>query len=257
MVLPTFLGIGASRSGTTSLYAYLRDHPQVFVPPTKELHFFTFGQRGAAKVEALEGYRRHFEGAGPFAMRGEISPSYLWHPAAARAIRETLGDIRLLVLLRDPVERAISDYQYGRANGAINVDFPAFLRQGVAELRAGRVTALPFAPSAVLWKGLYSRQVRAYAELFPREAVGLWLFEDLRDQPERFARALCQFLGVEPVAGLVPGRTNQRGEAVPVGVEERRRLADLYRKDIAVTADLIGRDLSHWAPEGRGRKAGP
>src|SRR5437762_6880111 len=107
-MLPNFLILGAAKSGTTSLYHVLKQHPQVFVTEKKELHFFVkehWYRRG------MRCYARHFAPArAEHRAVGEATPVYLCHPAAPHRIREHLPEARLIAIVRDPVQRAHSHY---------------------------------------------------------------------------------------------------------------------------------------------------
>ena len=218
MALPNFLIIGAQKAGTTTLYHLLRGHPAIFMPEVKEPGFFirgfpdpvrfqtlrrpddgrtatTIGSRGAA-WSTLEEYAALFEPGAELPLRGEASTPYLPSPYAARRIAEVLPDIRLIVLLRDPVERAFSAYTYNLSRGTEPA--PTFAEAVASELRGERddwVYGWRY-----LYTGRYAEHLRRYLDLFPRERLAVFRFEELRaDSGAVFADA-CRFLGVEPVA---------------------------------------------------------
>jgi len=125
--LPTFLVIGAARSGSSSLHDSLRQHPQVFVSPIKEPHFFSNenkepprgvpGAPRSTRVTDINRYMELFEGAKPGMAVGEASVSYLYSEDAPDRIRHYVPDVRLVAILRNPVERAYSAFQYLRERG--------------------------------------------------------------------------------------------------------------------------------------------
>lgn len=126
---PNFIVVGAPKAGTTSLYYYLKQHPDVFLPEKKELHFFSHeeicfytGGPGDAFIarevcKSWIDYERHFRGAENFSARGDISPSYLIHSDTAERIFKSLGKVKIIILLRDPVEKIISQYTHLCASG--------------------------------------------------------------------------------------------------------------------------------------------
>jgi hypothetical protein len=129
-MLPNFIVIGAAKAGTTALYWYLAEHPAVFMSPVKETNFFAYGLDDAGQllygipelhqfpVTTLSEYEKLFANAGDAAAVGEASPIYLECPQAAGRIRTRIPDARLICGLRDPVERAYSDYlMYLRLRG--------------------------------------------------------------------------------------------------------------------------------------------
>lgn len=219
MTLPNFLIIGAQKAGTTTLYRLLSSHPDIFMPSMKEPGFFIrgfpdpvrfqmlrrpddgrhaepVGSRGGG-CYTLEEYTALFEPGVAFPLRGEASTPYLPSPYAAKRIAELLPDARLIVLLRDPVQRAFSAYNYNLSRG----QEPArtFADAIASELRGERddwVYGWRY-----LYSGRYAEHLRRYLEVFPREQLEVYRFEALRaDAGAVFAEA-CRFLGVEPTAG--------------------------------------------------------
>ena len=132
-MIPNFLVVGASRSGTTTLHDLMQRHDRIFVPAVKELHYFTFNhiRCGTNNPMSRSDYEAFFQNSTEFTARGEISPSYLWVPGTAKLINSELPNIKIIILLRHPVERAISDYQYSWQYGLNKIDFTDFSRSGI------------------------------------------------------------------------------------------------------------------------------
>ena len=120
--LPDFLGLGVQKGGTTSLHRLLEQHPDVFLPPVKEVHYFSLNY---ASGEAW--YRSQFAGAKPDQHCGEITPYYIFHPQVAARVKEALPQAKLIVLLRDPVDRALSQYFHSRRHGFESLELEAAL----------------------------------------------------------------------------------------------------------------------------------
>ncbi|HZO97822.1 MAG TPA: sulfotransferase [Gaiellaceae bacterium] len=185
MRLPDFLFIGADRSGSTWLFRVLRAHPQCFVPPAKDLYYFDrFYRRG------LDWYAAFFREAPASAVAGELSHDYLYSPEAADRIASVLPDARLLVFLRHPVDRAFSEYLFLVRSGLVR---SGELRRTLAEN-----------PDPVE-HSRYARYLHAYLDRFPRERVGVFLYDELQQDPAAFARRVFEFLGVGFVDGLPYG----------------------------------------------------
>lgn len=272
--LPTFVIAGAMRCGTTSLAAWLRDHPDVFIPREKELHFFDrHYERG------LDWYAEQFAGATTETAVGEATPNYLFEHASLERLSRDLPGVRLVVLLRDPVARAHSHYLHRVARGGENLSFEDALAAEPARLAAG--DALDRAHYSYLERGRYLEQLRRVRALFPEDAVAVHLFEDLRDDPLSLFGAVASFLGVE--AGLVPDAVGRQANAYQrfrslrirkaasrlpgpirdaVGRMNRVRdrdypdispaavsmLSEAYRPEREGLAELLGRDLHEWGP---------
>lgn len=202
---PNLFIAGAAKAGTTSLYAYLRAHPDVFFPPIKEPHYFAdvrpapehrYAQRRF--ITRREDYLALFAGAGKARLRGDASPSYLWSEKAPARIAEVSPEARILVLLRDPVERAWSHYLMEFREGAEHGGFLEALERDLARPRKGWAVSHLYVEL-----GLYAEQIARYFAHFPRRQVFILELEELRAPASRrtaLAR-LCAFLGIDP-AGL-------------------------------------------------------
>jgi Sulfotransferase family len=196
---PNFFIVGAAKAGTTSLYAGLRQHPDVFMSYPKEPHFFTQVNPPAELRWHFEAYaspQRYlglFEGSRGFKAVGEASTSYLWHPQVAWRIRRQVPDARIIIALRDPIERAYSHYLMHVREGIQPLDFYDALQEDL-----GRTDPAWAISHFYVGKGQYARQVRRYLEVFGPDRVRIVLFDDL----ERDARAqlgeIARFLGLDP-----------------------------------------------------------
>lgn len=268
-MLPNFIVIGAPRAGTSWIHKNLLDHPEVFVPQKKELHFF---DREYDKGIAY--YEEYFaEWKGQKAI-GEATPDYLHGSYSATDIpalmHKHVPDARLIASLRNPIERAYSRYWNAKAkfdhNRSLSFeeklkDRPEFVKEG-----------------------MYADQLESYYAHFPRERILVLLYDDLEADPHGFMRQIYSFLGVDPDfesdwettkvnqaagkknlansrflyqlsralswAGL-HGASSRVREAnsvdqPPMSAETRRRLTDVYREPNRRLAALIGRDLSRW-----------
>ncbi len=174
--LPNFLYIGPDKAGSSWLHETLIKHPDVYLSPAKDLYFFDrYYDRG------LAWYAAQFKDAGGQEVVGEICQDYLFHPEAAERIHESLGpDVRVMVSLRDPVERAWSSYLYMRKHGIGPDTFAAALESRPELLDHGR----------------YATGLDRFLALLPRENVHVALFDDLTSDPQGFLDGVTDFLGV-------------------------------------------------------------
>jgi hypothetical protein len=211
MTLPNFVIIGAQKAGTTWLAAMLRQHPDVFMAP-REIHFF---DREENFRLGLGWYERHFDGASGHKAVGEKTPDYLCTNGRAgdghregvqRALHAALPDARLVAVLRNPVERALSAARHLVMAGWVS----PWLR--LDDLIVGRATDLAHA-HGVVDCGFYARHLEAYLELFSREQILVLVYEeDVVADPEGGLRAACEFLDVDPGFAF-RGATERRNEA--------------------------------------------
>lgn len=242
--LPDFLIIGAQRAGTTALYEYLRRHPGIAGPAWKEVNFFdVHHRRGQAW------YRGHF----PIRSRaivGEASPSYLFHPLAPERVAALLPEARLIALLRNPIERALSHYHHEVDLGREPLPFEEALEREEERMRGEleRMLGDPAYFSDAWWnhtyvaRGRYAEQLERWLAFFPREQLLVLTSEELFAQPRQTYACVLDFLGAGPHAlGSYP-RVFARdySEMLP---ETRLRLADYYAEPNAQISELLGREL--------------
>ena len=177
LIWPNFYIVGAPKCGTSSVWAYLRGHPEVFFPPIKEPHFFT------APAQSLERYQSLYRKAAGYKAIGDASTSYLWQASASGRIREVSPEARILILLRDPVERAYSHYDMAVRTGKERLPFAEAVDCDRSELIA---------------PGMYHEHVLRFFETFGRERVGVYLMEDLKKDSPGVMAAICRHIGVDP-----------------------------------------------------------
>lgn len=196
---PNFFVVGAAKAGTTSLYEYLKQHPQVYMSPVKEPHFFS-------RVGALAGDNRFvraitdeneylalFRYAMDYKAIGEASPSYLWDDHAPYRIKQKVPDAKIIILLRDPIERAYSHYLADVREYGVNQTFYEALAQDAAcRNRAWGVSHL------YVELGQYASQVARYLEVFTPQYVRVYLFDDFKRSPKDTVRDIALFLGLDP-----------------------------------------------------------
>jgi hypothetical protein len=283
MVWPNFFVVGAPKAGTTSLYHYLRQHPDVFMSPVKEPQYYARDDASPFSL-SRDGYLALFAGAGAHSAIGEASPQYLHAAQAAGGIAADVPGARIVISLRDPVERAWSSYLQ-RLRGARERRDPA------AALRRD---------SYYVATSHYAEGVARYQARFGRERVHVLLFEELRAETLRTMRGIFAFLqvdaafqpdlsqrynparvprsrllnqllhaGVHAARIVLPRRARGTGLAKllqrpllrpppPMPAALRHAMRPWFHADVEATSALIGRDLSHWlAPEPRPDDASP
>lgn len=219
-MVPNFLVVGAMKAGTTSFYAYLKDHPQVFMASPKELHFFvdqqvdgSFGVRPANWSKGIGWYERHFEAADGAIARGEASPTYsAWpvYPGVAARMASVVPEARLIYVIRHPIERLHSQFVSDAMRGA-----------------PGRIDEVLLEQPGYLARSRYADQIEQYLEHFPREQLLVIRSEDLRDHRRETMRRVYGFLGVDtdwvhPDLALEHHRTAEKRMLRPTARKLRR-----------------------------------
>jgi sulfotransferase family protein len=224
MKLPNFFIVGAPKAGTTSLYNYLGQHPQIYMSPLKEPNYFAAEMRFenfvaearpriAEEMRALqeylrgnmrqkrfgglvstwEDYLRLFGNVADEIAIGEATPCYLWSETAARNIAARIPGAKIIINLRNPVDRAFSQYLHMLTVGATR---RSFRDQIHANLSCETRLLGPLRP--LLEYGFYNEQVSRYLEAFPASQIHISFYEELQRAPERLLTALFSFLGVDP-----------------------------------------------------------
>jgi Sulfotransferase family len=284
---PNLFLVGAAKAGTTTVYAGLARHPAIYMSPVKEPHYFSRIEPSAERraffphVSNEAEYLALFDGAADQSLLGEASTSYLWDPHAAERIRRTSPEARILIIVRDPVERAYSQYFNDVREG---LEQRPFMEALIDERRRG--PGRWGVSSLYVDCGLYADQVRRYVDAFGA-LVHVSVFEELAADERRALAAIHAFLGLPPTAAtsdapamnpaalprnklggrllgsgkartlarrLVPRRVRSRARRAllkpatrpPMDPEARALLVDLYRSDVERLADLLSRPLP-WA----------
>jgi Sulfotransferase domain len=252
--LPDFLILGAQKAGTTALYAYLREHPALTGPAWKEVSFF---DRQFWRGEAW--YRGNFPNkvylrairsrAGVDPIVGEASPSYVFHPLAPERAAELVPDARLIVLVRNPVDRALSHYHHEVALGREPLPFEQALDDEETRM-AGELERMrdPRYFSHAWWnftyqaRGRYAEQLERWLELFPHEQLLVIPSEDLLQRSRETYAHVLDFLGAPPHELAAYPRIFER-EYPPMDPATRDRLRDHFAEPNRRLYELLGRDL--------------
>jgi hypothetical protein len=251
--LPDFLVIGAQKAGTTALYAYLRWHPGITGPSWKEVSFF---DRHWWRGEAW--YRGQFPLRSGGKLVGEASPSYLFHPLAPERARAVVPDAKLIALLRDPVDRAYSQYQHEVALGREPLSFEEAVAAEGDRTRgeADRLVADPKAFSRAWWdhtyvaRGRYAEQLERWLAVFPREQLLVVRTEDLGQSPGETYASILEFLGATPHALPEYPRVFDR-DYEQMRPETRAALAGTFAEPNRLLEALLGRSFGWSSDEPR------
>ncbi|MBS0018680.1 MAG: sulfotransferase [Arthrospira sp. SH-MAG29] len=290
--LPNFLIIGVEKSGTTSIYNYLNQHPEVYMSPVKETNFLERewsldDNRKPSRIDTLEKYTDLFKSVTNEKAIGEVSPNYLFkYKTSIPKIDKILPNTKLIAILRNPVDRAYSDYLMHIRDVIGGKNVPSLSAQA---------TKNPIT-SFTIKKGFYVEPLMAFFEKFGRENIKVYWYDDLQESPVAFMQDIYEFIGVDktfipdtsrraqqaavpknqtvnsvlrtqnPVRKTVasilrlflPEATRQKirdrllsanyqgKSALPLTEEERQLLQNLYREDILKLQELLDKDLSHW-----------
>jgi hypothetical protein len=203
--LPTFIVIGAPKSGTTSLYFYLRQHPDIYLPKTKELHYFSFPELGIASsgpgdAEALSGlcqtieqYKAQYQEVTNQSAIGDISPSYLYYSSSAKKIFDTLGMVKIIVLVRNPVDKAYSQYMHMVREGLETLSFSEAIAAESSRRDLGWGDMWRYAESS-----LYAEKLDEFITTFGKDNVKVIYFDDFTKNTSSILTDLLSYISVDP-----------------------------------------------------------
>jgi len=304
-----FFLVGAAKCGTTSLSDWLKVHPKIFIPQIKETNYFStdikvekfnrFYEQNTfldldsyfadeeleplhiSFVQKREQLNRLYKDAPPDSIRGECSTSHLYSIAAANNIRSFNDQSKIIIILRDPIERAFSHYLMARKYGFTNLDFRSAVKKDLSVRKKGWGISELFVDL-----GLYSKQIQRYQDNFPAGQILIVPFEELRDQAQKTYNNICLFLGVQIATLPNQQQLNQAamprmnklnlwltqsgvkkdlGKLIPTNLkervkkfyytdvnlpsltnEDRKFMLDIFREDIERTERITGMDLSDW-----------
>lgn len=246
---PDFLIVGAQRSGTTSLFRYLAEHPAVKPPVRKEIQYFSLNY---AQGEGW--YRTHFPLAGRQRVTFEATPYYLFHPAAAERAASTVPGAKVIALLRDPVSRAFSHWQHNAERGLEHLGFEAALdaepQRLVGEEQRLCADATYGSDAHRLWsytaRGEYASQLERWLAHYRREQLLVLRSEDLYEKPRETYERTLGFLGLSPFDLAAYPRYTRRASDAQMTETARARLTAHFLPHNERLAALIGEEV-WWA----------
>ncbi|MEZ6010790.1 MAG: sulfotransferase domain-containing protein [Hyphomonas sp.] len=242
-----FLIAGVQKGGTTALDAYLRQHPEICMAKKKEPHFFD--RRPPTGIGAIDRaiYHRNFDwsAARDGCRLGEATPITCWWQGALERVWDYNSEIRLIMLLRDPVERAWSHYRMDCRRGRETLSFAEAIR--MERERARRSLPHQDRERSYLSRSFYAPQVREMRRLFPDSQLLFLRSEGLSVHPQVALAEVCDFLGVARHEFDFRHRPNAAPEARGIPSHERAFLSRLFRHDAAETCELLGWRREGWS----------
>lgn len=224
MTMPNFLVVGAAKSGTTSLANYLRQHPQIFIPEFKEPHYFcnaTWG--GVPFINDLESYEALFDDVSDEVAIGECSTGYLYYPEAPKLIYERIPECKIIIILRNPVDRAFSLYGHMVRDGVEKLNFEDAIAEERVSLRY--INGHDYGYNYIKI-GFVSELVRAYIQLFGRNRVFIRTFDAYTANTDSTLKDLFNFLGVNPEC-----KVNTKKKLNASGLPQFKYLHDVLNDD--------------------------
>ena len=238
-----FILAGAQKSGTTALHYFLSRHPDIAMGDQQEIHFFDNDAQFISAVD-YEELHKHYPPLTPSMIAGDCTPSYLYHEPAVERIWKYNPNLKLLIILRNPAERAFAHWNMQRFKGREPLDFFDAVRE--EQTRIGGAPPVDARRFAYIGRGFYGRQLERVFKLFPREQVKAVKFEDFKANQRETVASVLSFLGRKPSRSI----RNKDRNIVPyeraMNWEERVFLYNLFAEDIAKLEQLLDWDCSDW-----------
>jgi hypothetical protein len=241
----SFIVAGAQKSGTTALEQYLSEHPEICVPRgRKELHFFDRDRNFVAQPVDYDRYHANFAPQAGHRLLGEATPDYLYWPAAPERMAAYNPALKLIVVLRDPIARAFSQWNMARQIGREPLRFFDAVK---AEPERARVMTLDRAMRfAYVDRGRYPRQLARLWDHFPKEQTIVFKTEELLHAPEAVLARIETFLGVAPFAAVTPRIVHSYTYDTTMTEEARRYLVGVFEPEIRELERMLGWDCGAW-----------
>ncbi len=273
MVLPNFLIIGAQKAGTTTLQRVLNLHPNIFMSKPKELNYFFFDKY---YNKGLKWYKKHFKGYAGEQWVGEASPGYIVAENAPKRIKTDLGDVKIIITIRNPIDRAYSQYWDNRRSLIEKYNFEEAIKHSPITWRKGE--------RGYLARGIYIRDIKRYLEYFERDQMLILLMDELISDPQNYFNKCFRFLDLAPIEVSnknirsnpprirnnnfykfflenpkyckyikIPLRSIifrwgklETWKYPPMDIETRKKLGEVFFNSNKELEGLLQEDLSHW-----------
>jgi len=238
-----FVLAGAQKSGTTALHYFLSRHPKITMGDQQEIHFFDNDALFVSEPD-YEQLHQHYPLLAASTLAGDCTPSYIYHEPAMERIWKYNPKIKLLILLRNPVDRAFAHWNMQRFRCREPLDFFDAVREEKTRMAgAPRAEARRF---AYVDRGFYGQQLARLFKFFPREQVKAVKFEDFKEKQREMLTSIFSFLGVKPPRAVRSKDRNIVPYARAMNWEEKVFLYHLFADDIAKVEQLLGWDCSDW-----------
>lgn len=244
---PDFIVVGAQKAGTGALRSYLRQHPLIVTSHEKEVHFFDFNFKKGAKW-----YEQQFpERPSSDHVMGEKTPSYIFDPRIPKRVFSLYPNVKIIMILRNPVSRAYSHYHFNLRRNKEHLSFEEALeaepKRLVGERRKMKqdpsYRAIKYKRYSYLTRGMYADQIKRWLKYFPREQILIINCEDLSTNPLKPVNEVLAFLGLDPLGSL--GKSEKKpSHYSPMNPETREKLIEFFRPYNQELEELTGIDFN-------------
>jgi hypothetical protein len=246
-MLINFLIVGAQKAGTTALSNYLGQHPNLYIPPCKEVHFFddenqAWGNKQSIQLKYHEIYSSLI--SQPDVLCGDATPIYSYWVPAMQRIWSYNPTMKLIFCLRNPIDRAYSHWAMEVKRGWDNLSFEEAIEQ--EEERCREALPKQHRVYSYVSRGFYSEQIRRIWRFFPKHQTLIFRQEQLGENPAQILKKAHQFLGVEHQYSESVGYANTGTYTKTMNPDTRAKLQAIFDPEISQLEQMLGWNLSHW-----------
>ena len=243
----SFLIVGVQKAGTTALSTYLGEHQKIYIPPFKEVHFFDDESQEWNNQAAIKlNYHANFPSIDlrPGILNGDATPIYSYWAPAIQRIWSYNPTIKLILCLRNPIDRAYSHWAMEAKRGWDHLNFEQAIEH--EEERCRETLPHQHRVYSYISRGFYSEQIRRMWSFFPRKQTLILQQDELSQNANTTLRKVHQFLGVEhqPCSSVV--NANPGNYAMPMDIATRAKLQAIFDPEISQLEEMLGWDLNHW-----------
>lgn len=239
-----FLIAGAQKCGTTAVFSALSSHPDICPSSPKEVHFFDNDELFKDVFPDYTQYHKHFQFHASNLLYGEATPSYLYWKTAPARIHAYNADIKIIAILRNPIERAYSHWNMSVIKGNESLPFRQALLAESGRLASS--TNGQCKPHSYIDRGFYSLQIARYLDRFPRHNLLILRHEDLVADFTKTYQDICEFLDINSPAQISNQKKHTLPYKEPISQDDWQYLASLFCNDITLLQKQLGWNCSHW-----------
>ncbi len=245
-----FLIAGTQKGGTASMHKYLKQHHKICVSDKKEIHFFDRNKFFTADQDIAQNYKfyhTHFSPKPHHKFFGEATPRYMYDEESIKRISEYNADMKFIILLRNPIERAYSHWNMMRDMGFEKKDFSTVIKEEIVEIKA----SIPKKnrKHSYIDRGFYSEQLKILWSYFPKENICIVNSSDLQQEPLIALNKVFDFLNIPKRSDIKTKALNKREYLSPISKENQRLLSEIFKHDIEELENYLKADYSHWLKE--------
>ncbi len=239
-----FIVVGAQKSGTSALYTHLNKHPEICMGSKKELHYFDNEKEFQSGKVNYSNYHSFFKPEQKHKNLGEVTPSYMYWYDSIKRIWIYNNKIKLIAILRNPVERAYSHWNMHHTNGNETLDFYDAIK--IENERCREALPDQLRKYAYVGRGFYIEQIRRIRHYFPDDQIMIIKYEDFKEHPINTFEKIYGFLGVELIQYHEIEEVNLGAYKIRMQDKDRKYLLDIFEYEIKGLERMLGWDCGDW-----------